>query len=341
MNCTLYIFEKIGKGYDQYPKDYSKNIFKKSISLARDHKNALVTHRDGKLMYYSFIFKLNSSPENSLFGFGCVFNDQCMTDVTKLLTVFQQAIASLCLKGNILQLNEHGEIISPITMSILYKHKDELEGLFASIRHGIQLSVSDRTFTKLPPVDYNISRNEVRILELDDLPITIYQATTSHSYTCVPLMDDVDTASLKGIRSLLDSVSQQLISFQLTNDELNRKYNKLLGKTRSYGIVISLIIILGLCGGVMYGGYEDLIERKNIISEQSVHINNQDSIINIRNSAIKSQKTKISELKSNIQNLNNSVTQKNNRIEQQQKEIDTLQQKINILNERLEKHSRW
>ena len=58
MNTSIYILGNFGNGHEQYPIDYTQDIFKK---ICREStKTQLITHRDNNLMYYTYIKSLKN-----------------------------------------------------------------------------------------------------------------------------------------------------------------------------------------------------------------------------------------------------------------------------------------
>ena len=94
MNCSIYLFGNFGRGITLYPNDYVKDIFKEFISRV-SAPTQLIIHRDGAIMNYGYIRKLEN---NHLFGICIQVNGQSLTTINKLFEVFEDITTNVVVR---------------------------------------------------------------------------------------------------------------------------------------------------------------------------------------------------------------------------------------------------
>ncbi len=108
MNTTTYIFGNLGTGYAQYPQDYTQNIFK-NVNKKQSSPAQLVIHRSNNLMYYTYTRHLE---RNEYIGFCFLLNSVMISDLNGLFELFENTITHLSVSGEILKINNLGEIVA-------------------------------------------------------------------------------------------------------------------------------------------------------------------------------------------------------------------------------------
>ena len=139
MNATVYLFGEFNSGYTQYPDDYTSAIFNQF------HKNAKSTtqiaiHRDGNLIYYGYIRKLE---QERYIGLCVVLNGLLLTRIDGLFSLFENTISGLVTKGLLIHFNEQGDIVTKVEK--LYLNKEEVGLLNESLRAGFNRFVGNIT----------------------------------------------------------------------------------------------------------------------------------------------------------------------------------------------------
>ena len=109
MNSTFYIFGKFNGSYAQFPADYTQEIFRQLANRSSFANTQLVIHRDGNLMYYSYMRKLE---QENYIGFCLLLNDAMITEIPALFELFDNGISHLALSGEIVKINDNGDIVS-------------------------------------------------------------------------------------------------------------------------------------------------------------------------------------------------------------------------------------
>ena len=101
MNSSVYLFGEMAEGYTQYPEDSSSEIFHRLYANSKA-TTQIAIHRDGNLMYYGYIRKLEN---NKYLGLCVVLNGIMLTRIDSLVSLFENIIASLVSKGTLIHYN--------------------------------------------------------------------------------------------------------------------------------------------------------------------------------------------------------------------------------------------
>lgn len=100
MNASIYVFGKFNNGYSQFPDDYSSSIFETFHKHAKS-VTQLSIHREGNLMYYGYIRKLE---EKNYIGFCIVLNGLMMSQINQLFALYENLITTLVTKGYLIHI---------------------------------------------------------------------------------------------------------------------------------------------------------------------------------------------------------------------------------------------
>ncbi len=178
MNSRIYIFGNLENGYTQYPEDYTSEIFR-NFYKQTTRKSQIIIHREGNLMYYGYIRTLN--PDSQYIGFCIVVNGIMFSNIANLFLVFENAVSDMVSRGNILLLDDNGDLI-PKTNS-LNQHEKEIKRTAAII--GVDVSELENSAKKLPPVSLNSTKDESISFSVSDKNDDIVEASAKCGYTCV------------------------------------------------------------------------------------------------------------------------------------------------------------
>jgi hypothetical protein len=91
VNCTIYLFGKLGQGTTASVNDYTKNFFEEFISKA-NAPTQIIIHRNGDIMNYGYIRKIEN---DNLFGICAQINGQYLSSTDKLFEVFENIVKDL------------------------------------------------------------------------------------------------------------------------------------------------------------------------------------------------------------------------------------------------------
>ncbi len=310
VNSSIYIFGSFDNGYTQYPDNYAKEIYQEFFAQARS-KSQIVIHRDKELMYYGYIRQLDKYSQ--YIGFCVLLNGMMLTNVSNLFTVFENAIAEMVSRGDIIAFNEQGDIIS--TTNSLANKLQEVNAITAIIRNGIDGMDS---YTKsLPPVNYSISNTEKKIFAYSDSNDTIIDASCKYAYTYVAKDKGCDTASLSGYKGVIRKLHKEKDDLASEYGKLKNQYDKLNKQKKQYRNVIVLCLIVALCGiGLFF--LNDTLNSTQQTLEQSQNENVKKS------NTIRNLNSNISTLNGNISNLESSLALEQSKREEAESELNNL-----------------
>ena len=128
-----------------------------------------------------------------------------LTNVSSLFTVFENAIAEMVSRRDIIAFNEQGDIVS--TTNSLANKLQEVNAVTAIIRNGMD---GMESYTKsLPPVNYSISNTEKKVFAYSDSNDAIIDASYKYAYTYVAKDKGCNTASLSGYKGIIRKLHKE------------------------------------------------------------------------------------------------------------------------------------
>jgi hypothetical protein len=308
MSSTVYVFGNLAEGYTQYPTDSTQDIFKFEYTRALAPAQ-LVIHRDGNMMYYSYILSFGKYH----IGFCTLNNGVAMFDFVKIFEIYKNLVERLVERGYIIGLDENGEL-RPLT-SRLYLNLDEL----GYITDTLIEAFDQLKYTKLPPVDYSKSCDSIAELALSDGNALISQTAAKNGYTYVYQHDNWASARLNGFISTLKKSKEENYRLKTENDNLKAKIAKVNRQKKQFKLVVFLAIAIIACGVFLFTLNSDLdrarktiYNQKNIITEQQCNINNLLADIETKDGEIESKNSEINTLKSDKEELEEKLSEFSN-----------------------------
>src|SRR5574344_1349353 len=177
MNISIYLFGDLNNGYTQYPDDYTKIIFKKLYQNSQA-TTQIAIHREGDLVYYGYIRKLD---DNNFIGLCTVVNGKIITEIAPLFVIYEKIVETMVRNGYLIHFGTNGEITSKIGQ--LYENREEID----LIKQSLQLSFDqlERATQKLPPVSYSTVRDSVKCFSIEDDVEDIIKSSYTNGYTFV------------------------------------------------------------------------------------------------------------------------------------------------------------
>lgn len=298
MNSTIYIFGDFGYGCNQYPNDYTAEIF--SQFHKRSQANTQLTiHRDDNMMYYGYVRKLHNREQ--YIGICIVLNGSMFRGVKTLFNRFENYITDIVVRGQIIEFSNDGNLISKVTK--LYECQNEIE----RITKFIQNDIETLTTQKLPPTNLSIGKNESKSFVIDDKAESILEATYNYGYTYIYKDTGYNTDSLTSYSGKLHALNKEKTAALQTIDKQKQEISDLKKKQKNYKLVIWLILII--CVGCIIfirkiNDRDDTIRglrSKNAEQEQTIISRNNE--IEVLRDTIYSRNIKIQSLKTDKQNL--------------------------------------
>ena len=201
MNSSAYIFGKFVEGCSQFPDNYAEGIFDKFQSVATA-QSQIVVHRDKNMMYYGYVRKLDM--EGQYLGMCVLLNDVMLTRMEKLFSLFEGIFAELVSKGELIKLNESGDVVAVV--GLLNEKQPEVEHVIASLRD--EMVRLEQTAVKLPPVDYSKAEDSCETFKFTDKNESIVEASSKYAYTCIQKDTEFDTPLLANLRAVLKKTAE-------------------------------------------------------------------------------------------------------------------------------------
>ena len=165
MNSTIYLFGKFGQGVTASVNDYTENIFKEFISKA-NAPTQIIIHRSGPIMNYGYVRKIANG---HLFGICIQINGQYLSTTKKLFEVFENIVADIAVRGDVLRLNKQGDLEPAIAY-----FTDKPDGVERTIANSLnEIARLSQTCRTLPDIDFSTADTDVNYFNENDNSQTI------------------------------------------------------------------------------------------------------------------------------------------------------------------------
>lgn len=301
MNSSIYVFGNLAKGYTQYPTDSTVEIFQneyiKSTSPAQ-----IVVHRDGNLMYYSYILTFG----DHYLGFCTVNNGTAYVDFEKMFGIYESLIERLVESGYLIGLDEKGDI-RPLGTE-LYLSSEELNFITDYLTEDFK----KLSTISLPSVDYSISRESTANMSLADGNAAILQSTYSNSYTIVHKDEYWASEHVNSYRNVLKNLSAEKEQLATEVKELSSKLSKTERQKKQFRWIAVLGLTLIVCLAVLISTQSNLKDanaeiayQRNSIESLRTELRQKDETINSKNARISSLESEKAELGNKLSALSN------------------------------------
>lgn len=295
MNNTVYLFGKFGQGITASVNDYTKNIFEEFVSKA-NAPTQIIIHRDGPIMNYGYVRRI---AHGHMFGICIQINGQYLSTTKKLFEVFENIVADIAVRGDVLRLNNQGDL-EP-TVSYFTDKPEEVERAIANCSNEIvRLSQTCKT---LPDVDFSTSDTDINYFKENDNSQTIIKASVKNGYTFIYKEHDYDTLALGGYRSTLYTLNQENENCKKKIKEQENKLRILERKKKQMGAVVALFVAL-FVGSIIF--FNTIEEKNNDIEVRERTIDKQKA----QNYALTEENKEIQKEKTDLQSRNRDLTAK-------------------------------
>ena len=236
MNATIYVYGDFNDGYTQYPNDCTCEIFKIFYDNAK-YITQIAIHRDGDLMYYGYIRKLE---EERYIGMCVVLNGLLLTCIDTLFSLFENAISELVTKGQLIHFNEQGDIATNVGK--LYLNREEIDLLCDSLR--VRLNEFNDV-AALPPVSFGNTKESTQVFLVDDDVDEIIKSTYTNGYTFVYKSERYNTDEINSCKEILKRTNEEKRKLlgeikKLQIENRNIKYEK--NQKRNDTILIFIVV---------------------------------------------------------------------------------------------------
>ena len=243
MNLSVYIFGKFDNGYSQYPNDYANEI---SASFAQNAQavTQIAVHRDGDLMYYGYIRKLEGG--DRYIGLCAVINGKCITRPDRLFAVFEREIENMVLNGCLLHYDEKGELRSSVAQ--LYENREELKMVASHMQEAFE--GLEEASQKLPPVSYGTAKGTVRSFTVDDDKEATVNSSCTNGYTYIYKNKGYNTMRMNSVKGVIAQKNKEIEDLRSECSELRNDKEEMEKRKRNN---VWLFTLLGVAIGVLLG----------------------------------------------------------------------------------------
>ena len=288
MNSTIYIFGAFENGFSQHPSDYASQILQHGISLT-EAPTALVAHRDGALMYYSYIRRLETPGKHHYIGFCTVLNGIALPCAHDLIGIYERLMVNLIKLGRLVRLDDAGRVVPAV------KSLKGQEQVLASVKTYITRSLNqlEKNQQRLPPANFAVSDTHVERFGPDAAEADIAAAANKGGYVVVAKAEGFDGDQLVSYRRTVERIGKERDQLLKKNEELVASVRHALRKEHRTRKWLIAIVILA----VVLWGFNEVLKHLERTQE---HL---DTAVN----TISGQRDRISGLNSSVHSLQQEI----------------------------------
>lgn len=317
MNVSVYLFGEFNSGYTQYPDDYASGIFDKFHDTAKSTTQVAI-HRDGNLMYYGYIRKLE---KERYIGLCIVLNGLMLTRIDGLFSIFENTITSMVTKGHLIHFNEQGDVVTSVEQ--LYLNREEIDLITESLRAGFNRLESH--VRPLPPVSYGTAKNSVKDFVVEDDLEEIIKSSHINGYTYIYKSKGFNTTQMNSYKGVLTKLNREKKELIEKLEKLQVEHANTLRQKKQFKFVLILFAILLGCSIGLFSLNNNLNLTRGALSNANDTINMQKDSMDSLYNQISDMNTKNQELKQSRQLEESRRIEVENSLEQLQSKIRNRQ----------------
>lgn len=281
MNASVYLFGEFNSGYSQYPDDYASSIFQKFSANAKS-TTQIAIHRDGNLVYYGYIRKLQ---QERYIGLCVVLNGLILKRIDGLFSLFENTISNLVTNGKLIYFNEQGDLVASVEK--LYLNREEIDLLTESLRAGFKRF--EAFSAPLPAVSYGTSKDSFKDFVVDDDQDEIVKSSYTNGYTYIYKSKGFNTAQLNSYKGVLSRAYKEKKELTEKYEKLQAEHAKTLRQKKQFKYVLILFFILLGCAIGLFSLNDNLNITRDALS-------NANDTISMQNDSLSSKTVQISNL---------------------------------------------
>ena len=293
MNTTIYLFGKFRHGITASVNDYTQSFFEQFISKA-NAPTQIIIHRDGDIMNYGYVRKIS---ESNLFGVCAQINGQYLSTTKKLFEAFENIVASIAVRGDILSLNRKGDL-EVVISNFLDKPEAVERAIESSLAEFARLSSSCRD---LPDIDYSTADSDTNCFKESANSNAIIKSSLKNGYTFIYKEQDYDSVALSGYRSTLAALNRENDANKQKIKEQENQLKILERKKKQMGVVMLLLVAITIGSTIFFNTLE---EKNQDIAVRDGTIRKQRET----NNSLTAEIMDISREKYNLQGRNDTLT---------------------------------
>jgi hypothetical protein len=236
-------------------------------------------HRDGNLMYYSYIRKFD---KGKYIGISVVLTATLLTKISDLFSIFENVIEVMANKGYIIHYNIDGELTTSTNQ--LFENSGDIAVITEKLSNAFTDILSSSR--ELPHVDYSVAKDSISQFSDKDNASTIIKSSHTFSYTFIYKDKDFDTVQINNYKGVLSRINNENIELRKKNQDLREKNAKILRQKKQFKNVILLILAVIGCGIGIYFLYDNLNNTQGQLDEANNTIVEKNSVIDSKNNRI-------------------------------------------------------
>ncbi len=316
LNATFYLFGAEADKIYAFPKDKSSNCFAK-VRRCTLATSALLAHREGEIMYYTYILRL--SGQNGAFGVGLVLNGVAVSDHRALFSFFDRAVSAALFTRGLLSLGERGDLwMDPERIasgdSAVQELLNDLSSFWAA-EHPVS--------TRLSAPKLEVKADAYRYFECNENPEVFLEATMTIPWVFVTRQQ----TGIPGLGAWTQHVAKHKAEIEGWQAQV-RENKKELASIRSGddfkdSIISFLCVLFSLMGSLSF--YAECDRRKDL-EQKDREIAQRDSVINSRDSEINSARQDLDQVVSQRNSYYNQLQEKESENTRLRSENEDLRQ---------------
>lgn len=305
MILKTYIFSYVSGNYQQYISDHSETFIRQNcIDSTEQHQ--IVVRRDGNLMYYTYVYKKNTS---TALGFSVVCGEICL-DLHWLYEFLHNTLDFSAQKGVLFAYDENGTISQKVTN--FSAEAAEVDNIFRSIKDYLEKRPS--YWESLPPEDFSIPMTSKMTLTFSDDDNDKVIEALRHYHNVIVTMENTAPSSFSKTVARLNSEKEELTA-QRNNLENEIESLKRQKKQYRWVISLSLLVAAALVAIVLFNqNVNELNYTLNkreasidslhiVISHKNKTISDQEEIISRKDRELKNMKSELASVQSSLNDL--------------------------------------
>ena len=237
LNATFYLFGTEADKIYAFPKDKSLNYFAE-VRRCTQTPSALLAHREGEIMYYTYILRL--SGQNGAFGVGLVLNGVAVSDHRALFSFFDRAVSAALFTRGLLTLGEGGDLrMDPERIALGDSAVQELLNDLSSF-----WAAEHPVSTRLSAPKLDVKAEAARYFECNENPEVFLEATMTTPWVFVKRQQ----MGIPGLGAWTQHVAKhkaEIGGWQARVKEKEKEINKL--KSQDDDVPIGCFIFFLIC----------------------------------------------------------------------------------------------
>lgn len=291
-----YIFSYVSGNYQQFTSDHSEAFIKQCCVDCKD-THQIAIHRDGNLMYYTYLYKKNAS---SVYGFCVVCGEVCL-NLKWLFEYLQKTLELSANKGVLFSYDKQGQIRKNVVN--FATEAAEIDNVFRDIKDDLERR--PLFWEPVPPEDLTVPLTSKISLAFNDDDKAKMTEALRHYHNVFVTMENTSPSSFSQTVLRLNSEKEHLVA-QKNGLETEIEALKRQKKQYKWVIILSLLVVFGLIAIVSFN--QNVNELRSVLISRDVSIDSLNVVIENKNQAISTQENIINRKDKEISNLNASLT---------------------------------